>query len=71
MGEKLSTGPDLVRDTCEKVDLIRKRLLVAQSRQKSYANIQWRPPEFEVGDHIFLKEMPKRGVVRFDKRGKL
>ena len=30
-----------------------------------------RPLEFEVGDHVFLKVMPKRGVVRFDKRGKL
>ena len=30
-----------------------------------------RPLEFEVGDHVFLKVMPKRGVVRLDKRGKL
>ena len=30
-----------------------------------------RPLEFEVGDHVFLKVMPKRGVVRSDKRGKL
>ena len=30
-----------------------------------------RPLEFEIGDHVFLKMMPKRGVVRFDKRGKL
>ena len=30
-----------------------------------------RPLESEVGDHVFLKVMPKRGVVRFDKRGKL
>ena len=29
------------------------------------------PLEFEVRDHVFLKVMPKRGVVRFDKRGKL
>ena len=29
VGEKLSTGTDLVRDTCEKVDLIQKRLLMA------------------------------------------
>ena len=30
-----------------------------------------RPLEFEVGDHVFLEVMPKRGVVRFGKRGKL
>ena len=30
-----------------------------------------RPLEFEVGDHVFLKVMPKRGVVRFGKREKL
>ena len=30
-----------------------------------------RPLEFEVGDHVFLKVMPKRGVVRFGKRGTL
>ena len=31
-------GSDLIRDTSENVDLIRKRLLMAQSRQKSYAD---------------------------------
>ena len=30
-----------------------------------------RPLEFEVGDHVFLKVMPKRGVVRFGRHGKL
>ena len=24
-----------------------------------------------MGDHVLLKVMPKRGVIRFDKRGKL
>ena len=71
MGESSITGPDLIRDTSDKVSLIRQRLLTAQSRQKSYANVRRRPLEFEVGDHIFLKVMPKRGVVRFDKHGKL
>ena len=71
MGESSIIGPNLIRDTSEKVSLIRQCLLTAQSRQKSYADVQRRPLEFEVGDHVFLKVMPKRGVVRFGKRGKL
>ena len=71
MGESSITSPHLIGDTSEKVSLIRQRLLTAQSRQKSYADVRRRPLEFEVGDHVFLKVMPKRGVVRFSKRGKL
>ena len=71
VGESSITGPDLIRDTSEKVSLIRKCLLTAQSRQKSYANVRRRPLDFKVGDHVFLKVMPKRGVVRFGKRRKL
>ena len=70
-GESSITGPDLIRDTFEKVSLIRKSLLTAQSRQKNYADVRRRLLEFEVGNHVFLKEMPKRGVVRFGRRGKL
>ena len=44
---------------------------MAQSRQKNYADVRRRPLEFEVGGHVFLKVMPKRGVVRFGKQGKL
>ena len=51
--------------------LIRKHLLTAQSRQNSYANRRQRPLEFDVSDHVFLKVMPKRGGIRFGKRGKL
>ena len=60
MGESSITGLDLIRDTSEKVSLIRQRLLEAQSRRKSYANVRHRPLEFKVGDHVFLKVMPKR-----------
>ena len=71
VGERPSTSPDLVRDTSKKVDFIRKRLLTTQSRQKSYVDRRRRPLEFEVGDHVFFKVMPKRGVVKFGKGGKL
>ena len=60
-GEESSIiGPDLIGNTSEKVSLIRQRLLTAQSRQKSYADVRHRPLEFEVGDHVFLKVMSKR-----------
>ena len=72
VGESSTTGPDLIRDTSGKVDLIRRHLLMDQSQQKSYADRRRRPLEFEAGDHVFLRWMPKRrGVVRFGKRGTL
>ena len=37
----------------------------------SYADRRRQPLEFEVGDHVFLKAMPKRGMVKFGKQGKL
>ena len=44
---------------------------MAQSLQKSYVDVRRRPLEFEVGDHVFLRVMPKRGVLRFDKHEKI
>ena len=49
----------LVRDTSEKVELIHKRLLTTQSRQKSYVDRRRRPLKYEAGDHVFSKVMPK------------
>ena len=71
VGESSIIGPEFIRDTSEKVSSIRQCLLTAQSRQKSYADVRRRPFEFKVGDHVFLKVMPKRGVVRFGIRGKV
>ena len=71
VGESSTTGLDLILDTTKKVGLIRKRLLTDQCQQKSYADKRRRPLEFEAGDHVFLKVMLKRGVVRFGKQGKL
>ena len=71
MGERSTTGSNLIRNTSEKVGLIRKRLITAQRRQKSYDDRRRQPLAFEAGDHVFLKVMPKRGMVRFGKQGKL
>ena len=66
VGESSITGPDLIRDISEKVSLIRQRLLLAQSRQKSYADVRRRPLEFEVGDFIGPFQILKRvGTVAY------
>ncbi|GJV49800.1 retrotransposon protein, putative, ty3-gypsy subclass [Tanacetum coccineum] len=43
----------------------------ARSRQKSYADKHRRDLEFQVGDRVFLKVLPFRGVKRFGIKGKL
>ena len=57
--------------TTEKIQLIRDRLKEAQDRQKSYADLKRQPIEYNVGDKVFLKILPWKGVLRFGKRGKL
>lgn len=60
--EATVVGSDLVLDTLEKVQLIRERLKIAQSRQKSYANMRRKDLEFGIGDFVYFKISPMKGV---------
>ena len=71
VGETALIGPDYVQETTEKIKVIRQRLLTAQSRQKSYADRRTKPLKFDVGDNVFLKVSPRKGIKRFGKSGKL
>ncbi|XP_073046111.1 uncharacterized protein [Primulina eburnea] len=71
VGERKMLGPELVQQTADVVAVIRERMKTAQSRQKSYADVRRRPLQFEIGDHVFLKIAPLKGVMRFGKKGKL
>ncbi|GJU50072.1 hypothetical protein Tco_1219627 [Tanacetum coccineum] len=71
VGESQLTGPELVRETTEKIIQIKNWLITARSRQKSYADVRRKLTEFEVGDKVMLKVSPWKGVIRFGKRGKL
>ena len=46
-------------------------MLASQSRKKSYSDLKRRSVEFQVGDHVFLRVSPMRGVKWFGVRGKL
>jgi hypothetical protein len=52
------------------VQIIRENLKTAWSRQKSYADNR-RELTFEVGDFVYLKVSPMRGMERIKVKGKL
>jgi hypothetical protein len=71
VGEKYVTGPELLQVTLDKVKVIKEKLKATQDRQKSWADLKRRPLEFQVGDKVYLKVSPTKGVIRFGKGGKL
>ena len=71
VGEAALAKSDWIRNMTERVVLIRKRLLTAQSRQKSYADRRKHHLGFTLRDHAFLKISSKRGLMHFGHSGKL
>jgi hypothetical protein len=51
--------------------MVRENLHVTQSRQESYADHRRRELSFEVGDFVYLKVSPMRGLRDFKVRGKI
>jgi hypothetical protein len=70
-GERVIFGLDIMTEAEEKVKQIQANILAAQSRQKSYTNKRCNPFEFEVGDHVYLRVSPMKGVRHFGIKGKL
>lgn len=61
----------MILEASEKVEEIKRRLRIAQDRQKKYVDRRRRSLEFVVGDLVFLKVSSLRNVVRLGCRGKL
>jgi hypothetical protein len=64
-------GPDILLEAEENIKMVRENLKIAQSRQRSYADTRRRELSFEVGDFVYLKVLPIRGVRIFGVKGKL
>ncbi|KAK5819679.1 hypothetical protein PVK06_024698 [Gossypium arboreum] len=71
LSERKIHGVDLIRETEEKVKVIRDSLKTASDRQKSYADLKRKEIKFQVGDKVFLKVSPWKKVLRFGRKGKL
>jgi hypothetical protein len=70
-GERKVFRPDILQEGEKQVRMVRENLRVTQSRQKSYTDHRRRELSFEVGDFVYLKVSPMRGLRCFKARGKL
>ncbi|XP_023758993.1 uncharacterized protein LOC111907457 [Lactuca sativa] len=64
-------GPELVRLTNEKIEVIQANIKAAQDRKRSYASLKQKPYDIKEGELVMLKVSPWKGVMRFGKKGKL
>ena len=71
VGDRQFIGPDLIKESEEKVKLIRDSLKVSHSRQKSYADSKRKEVVYEIRDRVYLRVSPLRGVKHFEVKGKL
>jgi hypothetical protein len=69
--ERQVFGIDTLLEAEENIIMVRENLKTAQSRQRSYADTRRRDLSFEVGDYVYLKVSPIRGIKRFGVKGKL
>ncbi|KAL4016735.1 hypothetical protein IC575_024392 [Cucumis melo] len=69
VGEQRMLGPELVQTTNAAIQKIRARM--ADQATEELRDVRRKDLEFEVGDMVFLKVAPMKGVLRFAKKGKL
>lgn len=61
----------MIQQTKVKVELIQKRLVAAQNRQRKYAAQTRKDMDFEAGKPVLLEVSPWKGLTRFGKKEKL
>src|SRR4051812_46558643 len=71
VGESQIFGTDILREADEKVQKIREHLKTAQSRHKIYDDKRRRDLAFNIGDFVYLKVSPLKGMQRFQLKRKL
>jgi hypothetical protein len=71
VGEWKFFGPNLVNEAEERVEVIKENLKATQMRQKSYHDKGKAVREYQVGEKVYLRVSPTKGVQRFGVKGKL
>jgi hypothetical protein len=71
LGEKVNFGPNLIKEAEATVCCIQDNFKATKSHQETYANKRRWPLQFEVGDHVYLRVSPMKGVKRIGVKGQL
>eukprot|EP00253_Pinus_taeda_P031491 PITA_31491 len=69
--DKLSLGPEMLKEMEDMVKRVRVNLKVAQDRQKNFADRKRRFKEFQVGDHVYIRIQAKRSILQWNGCAKL
>eukprot|EP00253_Pinus_taeda_P030099 PITA_30099 len=69
--DKLSLGPEMLKEREDMVKRVRVNLKAAQDRQKNYADQKRRFREFQVGDHVYIRIQAKRSTLQWSGCAKL
>ena len=64
VGERRLVGPELVQVTSKKLKVVCDNLKTSRDGQRSYADNHRKDLQFEIGDGVFLKISPLKGVLR-------
>ncbi|KAA3465913.1 DNA/RNA polymerases superfamily protein [Gossypium australe] len=70
LGEKKIHGVDLIRESEEKVKVIRDNLKATSDLQKLCVDLKRKDIEFQIGDKVFLKVSPWKKILRFGRKSK-
>jgi hypothetical protein len=71
VGEWKFFGPNFVKEAEERVEVIKENIKATQMRQKSYHDKGKAVREYQVGEKVYLRVSPTKGVQRFEVKGKL
>eukprot|EP00253_Pinus_taeda_P019990 PITA_19990 len=63
--DKLSLGPDMLKEMEDMVKRVRVNLKAAQDIQKNFADRKRRFKEYQVGDHVYIRIQAKRSTLQW------
>eukprot|EP00253_Pinus_taeda_P011507 PITA_11507 len=69
--DKLSLGPEMLKEMEDMVKRVRVNLKATQDRQKNFVDRKRRFKEFQVGDHVYIRIQAKRSTLQWSGCAKL